>query len=51
VCSEANGLRVLWGRDLCYREIGGAEKKISRGDMVDAWCGGRDRRYVMATME
>jgi hypothetical protein len=25
---------------LCYREIGGAEKKISRGDMVGAWCGG-----------
>jgi hypothetical protein len=36
VCFKANGLRFLWGRGLCYREIGGAEKKISRGDMVGA---------------
>jgi hypothetical protein len=26
-------------RGLCYLEIGGAEKKISRGDMVGAGCG------------
>jgi hypothetical protein len=31
-----------------YREIGGAEKKISRGDIFGAeeW----DRRYVMGTI-
>jgi hypothetical protein len=51
VCFEANWLRFLCGRGLCYLEIGGAEKKISRGDMVDASCGGWNRRYVVATME
>jgi len=39
MCSETNRLRFLWVRGLCYREIGGAEKKISSGDMVGGGCG------------
>lgn len=52
---NAKAAKVLWfvsGRrrevEEVYREIGGAEKKISRGDMVGAK--GWDRQYVTATM-
>jgi len=36
MCFETNGLRFFRVKGLCYLEIGGAEKKISMGDMVGA---------------
>jgi len=38
-------------KSLGYCEIGGAEKKILRGDMVGGGVGGWDPRYVVKAME
>jgi hypothetical protein len=50
MCFEKSGVRFFWVRGLCYLEIGGAEKKISRGDMMGSGCGGRGPQYVVTTM-